>query len=465
MLDTAQLTALFDTLGTPQAGRQLVTNARIHAPVRDVQSRGGNVITMFSSRKMAVAVPTESRHIEFAAVVGHEYDSQVLEYYAQPCELKLELVDPATGEIRTIRHFPDFLVLRADGLTLEEWKSETKLTRLAEKTPYRYVRNSDGRWYSPQIEEQLAKLGLRYCIRSDASVPQRRTENLLHLADYFHPGAEAVPPHELARLRLALKEHGSLFLSELLTTPYRFNADVLNKAIADHLVVADLDREVLTEPRRARLYRDEATRDFLAGEVKASAFPGLNAFSFEIAEGSKFVFDETVMTIRLVGAKEVVCSREHGDDVTLTRAWLLDAHAQQRIQPVTDDNTTTLQDIASYSTERISEALRRNAMLQSNDAREILSERTMRRWLKKQQLAISAGGNEVLALAPQIHKRGNREARLDDFQLRCIEEVINEHWATPEAKNYRACHKFLEAKCNDAGVVTPSYPNALNFSL
>jgi putative transposase len=107
------LIELFDRLGTPPEGRKLVELARQTAPVRDVKSRGGNVITYVASRKMAREIQTESRHIECAAAIDKEHDERVLEYYAQPCELKLELVNPATGEISKIRHFPDFLVIRA----------------------------------------------------------------------------------------------------------------------------------------------------------------------------------------------------------------------------------------------------------------------------------------------------------------------------------------------------------------
>lgn len=137
------ITKIFDRLGTPPKGRKLVLDARIQAPVREVKSRGGNVITIFASRKMSCEIRTESRHIEFAAAVNHEYDPTVLEFYAQPCQLNLELFD-AAGELHAIHHIPDFLVLREDGITLEEWKSDAKLARLAEKTPYRYEKAAMG---------------------------------------------------------------------------------------------------------------------------------------------------------------------------------------------------------------------------------------------------------------------------------------------------------------------------------
>src|SRR5258708_6708943 len=52
MLTKAQLAELFDRLGTPPAGQKFILNARIQAPVREVKSQGGNVITILASQKM-----------------------------------------------------------------------------------------------------------------------------------------------------------------------------------------------------------------------------------------------------------------------------------------------------------------------------------------------------------------------------------------------------------------------------
>src|SRR5690606_35168598 len=102
MLDRAQLMEIFDRLGTPPAGRELILKARTQAPVREVKARGGNVLTWYVSRKMGREIPTESKDVEFRAAVDKEYDPAVVEYYAQPCQLKLELIDHTTGEIHLI---------------------------------------------------------------------------------------------------------------------------------------------------------------------------------------------------------------------------------------------------------------------------------------------------------------------------------------------------------------------------
>lgn len=462
MLKLESITALFERLGTPRAGRELILKARSCAPVRDVQSRGGNVITLLASRKMGCEIRTESRHIEFAAAVNHEHDPIVLEYYAQPCELKLELIDPSDGEIRSIKHFPDFLVIRNDGFTLEEWKSKEKLARLAERYPYRYSQDQDGNWCSLQIEEQLARLGIRYRLYTDASVPRRRVENLLHLADYFHPATEPVPAHELTRLNVALKEHGALYIAELCGAPFGFSADTLNKAIADNQAVADLDRESLSDIRRCRLYRDTTLRDFLACEFRAGTVPGLADFALDIAEGAQFIYGRHELTMLLIGEKEVICSRQDGSTITLNRQWLKDAHQSGQITALKPPDTKCL-DWNRVGESELKEAIRRQAMLDAGPSAATVTERTLRRWESRQQAVLAIGGNEVLALVPQIDKRGNRTTRLSDEQLALIAENINKHWRSHEAKNYKHCHRLLMVACADEGVRPPSYPTLISF--
>lgn len=73
MLNKEQISNLFDHLAMPLAGRELVLKSRASAPVRRVQSRGSNVITLLASCKMGREIRTESRHIEFAAAVNYEH--------------------------------------------------------------------------------------------------------------------------------------------------------------------------------------------------------------------------------------------------------------------------------------------------------------------------------------------------------------------------------------------------------
>lgn len=458
MLTKEQLIALFDQQSLPAKGRELVLRARIEAPVRPVKSQGGNVITLLASQKMGREIRTESRHVEFAAAVDKEFDPSVIEYYAQPCLLKLELIDDATGEIRNIQHTPDYLVITSDAITLEEWKTEDKLARLAERYPYRYKKGSDGLWYAPQIARQLADIGIRYRVCSNVMLPGKRIENLLHLADYLQPGVAPCPASTLSRLQVVLQEHGAVYIAELLQAPYHFNADEINKAIADHLVVADLDHEALTQPLRSRLYRDATLRDFMAGNVNEGQAPGHSDFVIDIVAGAVFRFEGQELTISLVGERDVVFTLSDGTTRTLARDWLLDAIEHKRVECVRGVQKQSL-NLSRYTETQLRTATQRDVMLRALEAP--VSNRTLRRWMARQQAAILIGGSEVLALVPKTAARGNRTARLSDEQEHLLTQIINTEWSNHKAPSYKACHSMLVVACEAAGIKPPSYPTLI----
>lgn len=454
MLDKESLVALFDKLGLPPKGRELVLRARAEAPVREVESRGSNVITVYASRKMGREIRTESRHIEFAAAVDKEYDPTVHEYFAQPCTLKLDLID-ADGEIHAIQHTPDFLVIREDGITLEEWKTETKLQKLSQRYAYRYRQGSDGGWYAPQIEEQLAQLGLGYRVFNEHAIPGKRVENLLHLADYFHPAAQTCPTSTLQRLLALINELGSVSLHELMEPPYNFLADELNKAIADGLVVADLDREPLTQPRRAHLYRDETLREFMATDFKSRQMVGHEQFVFDFAPGTVLSYEGTELTISLVSEKDFVCVAADGLTRELRKDWLIEAVEHRRVRVLSDHTPASL-GVSRFNEGQLKIAMARTQQMQAEKPH--VSDRTIRRWRKKQSEATVSGGHEAIALIPRFDARGNRNSRLTDEQEDVLSFVIETKWVSHEAVNYKSAHRVLTNECESRGVKPVSYP-------
>ncbi len=462
MLTKVELIDIFDQLGTPIKGRKLIEKARVEAPVRNVASRGGNVITHYVSRKMGREIATESRHIEFAAAVDKEYDPAILEYYSQPCLMRLQLNDLAAGKSHSTQHTPDFLAITANGITLEEWKSTARLARLAEKYPYRYQQDSDGCWRAIQIEEQLAELGIHYRVRAGEEIPQRRIENYLHLADYMHPGAEPCPTAVVRRLHDLLEEHGSIYILELLNEPHRFLADDINKAIADNLVVVDLNRESLTEPNRSRLYRDETLREFVAAQVKSDVHFGYENFVLDISVGKKIHYEKNLLTVSIVGERHIVFTDELGKTISLERNWIEDAFNSGRVVSDSPSKSVSL-DLTKYSKRDLDIALRRQAILNSESKNADVSERSMRRWKQIQTAVVMQGGNEIVALAPKISARGNRTGRLEESQLSMCDEIIEKNWRSHESKTFKACHIALDNACKAAGIRTPSFPTFIKI--
>lgn len=457
MLTETEILTLIDRLGTPPRGRKLVLDARKFAPVRKVKSRGGNVITYLASRKMQREIATESRHIEFAAAAGYEFDSGVLEYYPQPSQLKLDLVEEDTGEIHTIRHTPDFLVIYSDKLYLDEWKTEASLERLSRKYPWRYRRTPDGGWYAPLIERELAKLGIAYRVRSQAEISQRWVENIIFLEDYLHPAAEPCPEAVLWEISAVLKQEQVMFLAELFAEPLSFKPDDIFKGVADGLLVADLEREALSDPRRCRLYRDQAVRELVTGYVPAKR-PGAS-YMLQLEVGQAFAFDGRRFEITLVGDKNVVLTDSEGRQTEVKHGWLEEMFQTGRIYPEAMPGGDARAMLSNYDEAELGQALwRRNCLSRESGA----SERTLSRWRNHVVTAQVNGVNEVLALVPKTKLRGNRTSRLTQEQIDLIEKVIREHWLTAKAVSYRTCDKFLKDACADAGVTKPSYPTLIS---
>lgn len=67
----------------------------------------------------------------------------------------------------------------------------------------------------------------------------------------------------------------------------------------------------------------------------------------------------------------------------------------------------------------------------------------------------------MLALVPHTDARGNRTARLTEAQDEILNNVIETHWRSHEAINYKACYRILKTACDEAGIKAPSYPTLI----
>lgn len=216
MMDLAELDAYFVRVSLPDAGRRLVEVARRESPVRKVQSRLGNVLTRFPSRKMKRAVTAESRTVEFPALVQYEHDPFVLEYYAQPVMLDLRITARGATKPSRLQHTPDFLLLREDCVCIEEWREEARMEKLAIKYPGRFTKKG-GSWSYPEVEAYLHGLGIQYRLRTATEHPEILVQNLLFLADYYVPDVEPLSAVALNAIHECLREYGALPLADLIT--------------------------------------------------------------------------------------------------------------------------------------------------------------------------------------------------------------------------------------------------------
>lgn len=462
MLTNQEFEQLMKELGVPEKGRRLIAKARVEAPVREVKSTGKNVITFVASRKMDRQIATESRKVEYTAAIEHEMNQNVLEYFPQPCKCKLELIDHETGEVMAIDHTPDFLVIEKSIVRLQEWKSESKLQSLAQKFPYRWQK-LEGQWRSPQIEDHFAKLGIAYEIHSSEEISPNKTKNWETLFDYFDCHAPVCSSHVVQRLKLALKEHGSLSLMDLQHKPFEFLADDLLKAIVEGHVACDLNSSLVSSTHEFRLYRDSALMSFERAMIKNASTDFGQSFALSLMPGAQFSFDGKSLELAIIGEKELVFNTlGEKNSLTLTRSWLLNALAVGSVKQIGGGHAETgsLEPLLVHTQEELEQARRdANFLSMPFDKKHTpFSERTYFRKQAAQTAAMANGGHEVLALAPQHHRKGNRTQRLSQDQLYAMDYIRQTVYKTTAAPIAKHVHAQLIAHCMQSGITAPSYP-------
>lgn len=137
MLSPEVLEAWCNGIGVPSHSRALIDRIRASDPARRVGGGRSNVSGRYPSRKMGVTIQFESHRVELAGIYEMEHDAEVLEFYDQPIQIKLDY-EAAGGKRLGVLHTPDFFVIRRTAAGWEEWKTEEELLRLAERSPNRY---------------------------------------------------------------------------------------------------------------------------------------------------------------------------------------------------------------------------------------------------------------------------------------------------------------------------------------
>lgn len=461
MLDVIELNTLFEKLGTPEAGRKLVRQALVKAPVRQVQSRGSNVHVLFNSRKMARVLECESHRVEFPFAVMLEHDPAVLEYYLQPCELHVPVVDGSGKAITRISHVPDALVICEDGIWLEEYKQEARLQKLAVKQPHRFTRDEAGNWRSPPLEAYLADRGLGYRIRSDAEIPHRFVENLLFLRDYYDPGLPPLDREKVVTLTSLLAERPCIHIAEAIEQD-ALTADDIFQAVADGVLVADLNNESLAEPKRARLFRDRVTMDFMSRVAESPAdteFRERLDVSLEV--GTRVEFDAVEYQITIAGAESVALTSSGNSPKVMPRATLETLYKDGQLVVIDDGQGGQPDfpgvDLSAVHPTQLEAAIHRedilNGVLGSNHG---VSERTLREWKRRLEASIEGVIAPIAALVPQTHLRGNRTRRVPEETLELVRAVAKRDYFAPQQKSATHCHTIFRKQCLEAGMAPVS---------
>lgn len=184
MMDSLQFEEHFRAFDIPESGLALVRNIRRSEPARRVQSKRSNVVVRYPSRKMGRIIQAESHTVELALVYLLEHSDDVLEYYDQPWQIRLNY-KTASGKAGGFLHVPDFFVIYRDRVGFYECKPESAMEDLSKQAPWRFQRDEEGKWNCPPGEAFANPLGLFYEVWTPAGTSSVLIRNLTFLEDYF----------------------------------------------------------------------------------------------------------------------------------------------------------------------------------------------------------------------------------------------------------------------------------------
>lgn len=451
MLDDDAYQRWLDQCELSDPARTLLTDIRRSPPVRRVAGGRGNIHGRYPSRKMGMTIQFES-HTELGAIYVMEHDPAVLEFYDQPTKLKLHYLGPS-GRRVTNWHPPDFLVLRQDGASFDEWKREEELARLVKEHSARYQRHPKGGYRSTPGEAATEALGLIYRVRSSRELSAVFIQNLMFLEDYWITPL-VVDDFHRHLLQERVTAQPGVVLSEILEPKGEITADMVYALIASDALYVDLTAFPLSEHQQVRLFADAASAASLP-HISLPSTPSLLHTSLSWA-GRVYVLVELT-------ASHALLQGEFGEPVSLPRAFFHHLIEEGALHEVSStDAQPTHKDVRKILNEMGPEAMKVadarliavQALLYGRLSEVVVtvSPRTLRRWKAQYQAAEVQYGYSYIGLIPQTSKRGNRTPRSDAVARELLDEAIKQEYAAPQRRKKIAVYQVYEQACEKRGV-------------
>ncbi|BCM24152.1 Mu transposase C-terminal domain-containing protein [Methyloradius palustris] len=465
MLNQSELEAYFENEHLSEEARLVIANVRQSDPSRRTSSGPRSTAIRHPSKKMGVIIQAESSSGELAAVYLWDHDLETHEFYDQPPRIKLEYRRVSDNRLISSLHTPDYFIL-ADGYTgWIECKSEEHLIRLAESHPERYTKDEQGNWRCPPGEAYASSLGLGYKLRSSEENDWTLLRNLIFLSDYMD--ADCPRPTELQQniAQALFKQKPWMLLLDLLHADKQLNADAIYKLIVDGDLHFPMYSGPISGPEYAMVYRDDISAEFYKKEsTSVSAFNGVNLTSIiDLTPGQKLVWDGSPWKIENVGKKSLFLRNHdgHGSDLSLIdfdnyfregKITGLPTDLQQEMQD------RTYEKICQAGPETMKVALHRFQYIDADsaDSNCPISKRSLKDYRRKFRQAEFLYGNGLIGLFPEIHKRGNRNRKIDDTVLELIQAVIDEKYLVATKPKLNGVYGELRNRCKDSGFLPPS---------
>ena len=456
-----------DRLNLSTKSRQAIANIRSSEPSRLVGGRRSNVCGRYPSQKMGKTIQFESHRVEAPKIYELEQNQNVLEYYDQPPQIKLNYAGK-NGKNLGVMHTPDLFVIEKDSAGWIECKPEEQLKKLEQKNSNRYYRDANGKWRCPPGEESAAQFGLNYTVCSDKDFNWTIQRNFLFLEDYYR--AEYLEIEESAKycLMATVSGQAGITLAELLDVDKDFNADDIYSALVNQDIYVDLETQLLAEPQRTKVFCNEQTAK--AYELVSTSSIENNSISsptINLATGSLILWDGKGQKILHAGATEITLVDDNNQSITIAKSMFEDLVCQGKIIGLPSTDTSSIkeeawQNFQKASLEDQAEALRRYEAIKpylngSPPETETVSSRTIRDWRAKYSAAQEQYSCGLIGLLSHRKSRGNRSRKLPEESFDLMNQVIDEDYETYKQKTKWASYCKLVQLCEQQGILTPSY--------
>ena len=473
MLTDEEFESWCAAVGLGPEGRALVTRIRRSEPVRLVRGGVGNTRGRYPSRLMGRTIQFESESCELYGIITFEfggadhYIGNAREFYDQPHSFKYKF-KTASGRKVTVVHTPDFFVIRDSAGEFVEFKPEERLRKLANKYPGRYVLGKDGKWRCPQAEAWAARFGLRYVIVSSAELSATFVRNIHYIQDYLAENTPPVPPGQKKIVLDMVSACEGISLESLISRSEGagITTDEINTLIAKGDLYFDMYGEALAVPDLAHVY----SRKDAAPTKLSNASPAFTpkARFITLKEGARFVCDNRVLEISLVGEKKIFFQSDKGP-VNLHHAAFEDSFAGERFSPSKMNRTRRRPRGRGprryYTTPPRPRTLRRAGAKRSLDCLRVgeplpeeVPRRTLARWKAAQLTGERLYENPLVGLLPKFSERGDRKTeKIHPAAKEITVRLLTSEYETYVQKSLLAVYGMIILECQRLSVKYPTY--------
>jgi putative transposase len=441
--------------------RDYLSTIRGRPPIRRVTSRAGNVSGTYPSRKMGVTIQFESHKVELWAILAMDHDPEVLEFFDQPDSIKLRYPGTSGQKMQGHYYTPDFLVLRKGSICFEEWKSESELHRLAQRSPMRYQPVEGGGWRCPPAEEAVATLGLPFRVRSSAELDPTYIDNLIFLEDYFGVSL-SIPAQVHTYVLQRIQEIPGLPLAALVGDGSGVRPNDVYAMLAQNMLYADLYAAPLIQHGRVRLYLSEdAARAYahrLPTRLTSRVGSPLPEVAAPLTPNTPFLWDGLCWTLINPGETTTTLLSEQGQPAQIPSSLFFHALEAGEIRPL---GATSELPISSPEVDRrmslaspadLRQANERYAQVVAylqgeKDAYAKSPSRTLHRWVARFREAEETLGCGYVGLLSRKTAQGNRTPKAPQAPRDLMETFITQIFETSRKAPAASVYRAYEQEC------------------